>query len=313
MIVSVSRRTDIPAFYGDWLLNRLHAGVALARNPFNPRQVSRVLLDPRLVNCLVFWTKNPAPLLGRLDEIDRLGYPYYFHFTLTGCGLQLEPRVPDQASLIATFRRLADRIGPDRVLWRFDPIVFTATLTPEHYLQAFDQLARHLRGHTRCCIVSFLSLYAKCRRNLRGIDLLPPAPEEATRFATRLAALAKRHAIRLYACCDSLLQEQCGFEAARCIDGRLVAELIGQPGFRVGKDSSQRPACGCAASVDIGAYNTCPHGCRYCYANTSQQAVIHNRAAHDPHSPLLVGTLVGNETITERKPASGRWVQRPLF
>ncbi len=312
MIVSASRRTDIPAFYSDWLLNRLQAGYVLVRNPFNPLQVSRVALDPGVVDCLVFWTKNPAPLLPRLDEIDRLGYPYFFHYTLTGCDHTLEQHLADIDTRIAAFRRLSERIGPERMLWRFDPIVLTPTLDPGHYLRSFAQLAQQLRGFTRRCTISFLSVYAKCKRNLAGLALLPLEDSEKIRFIRLLAALAARCEIELCACCDPLLTEQCGIAAARCIDERLVADILGQP-VRIKKDSGQRPGCGCAASVDIGAYNTCPHGCRYCYANVSPQVVARNHAAHDPRSPLLTGVLNGRETITERRMASVCSPQGRLF
>jgi hypothetical protein len=312
MIISASRRTDIPAFYSDWLLNRLRAGFALVRNPFNPRQVSRVVLDPQRVDCLVLWTKNPAPLMQHLDEIDRLGYHYYFQFTLTGYGLPLEPQVPDQARLIATFRRLAARIGPERVLWRFDPIVCTPTQPPDQVVGRFARLAKQLHGYTCRCTISFLSLYAKCRRNLRGIPLTPLDDLEKCSLGQRLAAVAGQYNIRLCSCCDPVLTDQAGIESAHCIDGALLAELLGTP-VHIQQDRGQRPGCGCAASVDIGAYDTCAHGCRYCYANTSPQAVLRNRAAHDPHSPLLIGNLIGTETVRERPAASIRIPQQNLF
>jgi len=299
MIISASRRTDIPAFYGEWLLNRLREGSVLVRNPFNPRQVSRVSLESGAVDCLVFWTKNPAPLLPRLAEIERLDHYFYFQYTLTACDRSLEKHLPARSERIATFRTLAERIGPERVLWRFDPILFTRGQGPELLLREFSDLAAKLRGHTRQCTVSFLSLYAKCRRNLAGVDLLTPEDRERMAFVRRLVEIGSENDIVLRACCDTFLQEQCGIEAARCIDDRLLAAILGQP-VRITKDKGQRPGCGCVASIDIGAYNTCPHGCRYCYANSSELAVATNRAAHDPCSPLLTGTLTGQETVINR-------------
>jgi hypothetical protein len=303
MIISASRRTDIPAFYSEWLLNRLRQGVVLVRNPFNPLQVSRVALDPQRIDCLVFWTKNPAPLVPRLEEIDRLGHRYVFHFTLTACGCGLEPHVPARRERLNTFRSLAERIGPERVLWRFDPILFTPTQNPDMLLRDFADLAAQLRGCTRQCTISFLSLYAKCRRNLAGVGLLTPDEREKMEFVRRLAEIAADSDIGLQACCDPFLHEHCGIEAARCIDDRLLATILGQP-VRLPKDKGQRPGCGCVASIDIGAYNTCSHGCRYCYANVSDRAVAANRAAHDPRSLLLTGTLTGREFITERSVVS---------
>ena len=311
MIVSASRRTDIPAFYGEWLLNRLRQGVVLVRNPFNPLQVSRVNLDPQQIDCIVFWTKNPAPLLPRLPEIDRLGYRYVFQFTITACDRSLERHVPAKDERLNTFRTLAERIGPERVLWRFDPILFTRSQGLGLLLREFSDLAAKLRGYTRQCTVSFLSLYAKCRRNLAGVDLLIPEDQERMAFVRRLVEIAAESDIGLRACCDPFLNEQCGIEAARCIDDRLLTTILGHL-VRISKDRGQRPGCGCIASIDIGAYNTCPHGCRYCYANVSERAVTANRTAHDPRSPLLTGHLSGKEAIIERKivaryPSRGRF------
>jgi len=300
MIISASRRTDIPAFYSEWLLNRLRQGFVLVRNPFNPLQVARVSLDPGDVDCLVFWTKNPMPLLPRLAEIDRLGHRVLFQFTLTACDRSLERHVPARAERLAAFRALAERIGPERVLWRFDPILFTPDQGSEELLREFADLAGHLHPFTRQCTISFVSLYAKCRRNLQGMTLLTPDERAKIDFVRRLAEIAAANGLRLRACCDPFLQERCGIEAARCIDDRLLTTILGQP-VRSGKDKGQRPGCGCAVSVDIGAYNTCPHGCRYCYANVSERAVAANVAAHDPHSPLLTGHLNGKETILARK------------
>lgn len=312
MIISASRRTDIPAFYSDWLLNRLRQGYVLVRNPFNPNQVSRVPLDPRTVDSIVFWTKNPAPLLPRLEEIDRLGYRYYFQFTLTALGEDLEKNVPPKAAVIAIFQELAARIGPERVLWRFDPILLTRTFPPAYHLHRFERLAEQLHRSTNHCTISFLSLYEKCKRNLQGIELLRLEEDEKMKFVAQLAAVAENYRIRLSACCDSFLHAQCGIEPAKCIDDRVLASILGHT-ITMKKATGQRAGCGCVASVDIGAYNTCPHDCRYCYANTSEAAVARNLAAHDPDSPLLTGALTGRETISVKKNISCRSPQPCLF
>ncbi len=312
MIISASRRTDIPAFYSPWLLDRLRAGTVMVRNPFNPNQVSQVILDSRTVDGLVFWTKNPAPMLPHLAEIDRLGYQYYFQFTITPYGQDLEPNVPAKAEVIATFIQLAKLIGPERVLWRFDPMILTPTYTAMDHLQQFESLAAQLQGSTRCCTISFLTLYAKCQRNLRGIKLDSPNITDKIIFIGQMAAIASKYGINLYACCDPLLQEQGGVAAARCIDDQMLAQILGHS-LRVKKATGQRPGCGCAASIDIGAYNTCPHGCRYCYANSNAQVAARNYGGHDPDSPLLTGTLTGCETITRKVLHSCRSPQAPLF
>jgi DNA repair photolyase len=312
MIISASRRTDIPAFYSDWLFNRLRAGEVLVRNPFNFHQVSRIALTRQTVDCIVFWTKNPAPMLPRLKELDRLGYQYYFQFTITAYDALLEQNVPKKSALIATFRELATRIGPERVLWRFDPIVLTSAFAMEYHLRCFARLARQLHGYTHRCSISFLSLYEKCKRHLKDFELLTITEAEKINFVTQLAAIAKEFKIELCACCDPVLSEHGRIKAAKCIDDQLLARLVGQP-VQVKKDTNQRQGCGCAASLDIGAYDTCFHGCRYCYANTSSQAVARNNTAHDPAAPLLTGALTGRETVTTRKTISCLSPQVSLF
>jgi hypothetical protein len=305
MIISASRRTDIPAFYTDWLLNRLRQGSVLVRNPFNPHQVSQVSLDPQTVDGIIFWTKNPAPMLPHLEEIRRLGYRFYFQFTMTAYDQHLEKNLPAKAERIAVFQELARHIGPERVLWRFDPIFFTSEFPPAYHLHWFEDLASQLHGYTRRCTISFLSLYEKCKRNMQGVALQAIEDAEKIRFVSQLAAIANTYGMQLCACCDSFLHQRCGVEAARCIDDRMLASILGYP-VHVKKDSGQRPGCGCVASIDIGAYNTCPHGCRYCYANVSERVVAKNFASHDPDAPLLAGTLNGRETITLRKMSSCR-------
>ena len=312
MIISASRRTDIPAFYTDWLIKRLRQGSVLVRNPFNPLQVSRVSLDPQVVDCIVFWTKNPAPLLQQLPEIERLGHRFLVQYTLNGYDRSLEQHVPPLRERLVTFRRLAERIGPDRVLWRFDPILFTRSHGPDAVLRSFAHLAVHLGGWTRQCTISFLSLYAKCRRNLAGIDLLESTDAEKRRFIDHLSALAHDNNISLKSCCDPFLHKMGGIEPARCIDAGLIADITGFP-LSIPTDKGQRPGCGCAASIDIGAYDTCPHGCRYCYANASPERLAAKREEYDPGGPLLVGALNGRERIIERAVHSSRQVQSRLF
>lgn len=312
MIISASRRTDIPAFYSPWLLNRLRAGEVLVRNPYNRRQVSRIRLDPAVVDSLVLWSKNPAPLLPYLHTLEALGYPLVIHYTLTGHDRHLEPGLPDLDERIATFCDLARSLGPERVLWRFDPILLTQTQGADEVLERFTMLAHHLQGYTHQCSISFVSLYAKCRRQLAGIDLRSVDNGEKQRLGMRLNSLARAYGIRLVACCDTLLTETCGIEPASCIDVVQLGALVGCTLLHA-KDTGQRPGCGCSISIDIGAYDSCTHGCRYCYATTSARAVTRNVAAHDPNSPLLIGHLHGDETIRQREMVSLRRQQISLF
>ena len=312
MIISASRRTDIPAHYAQWVCNRLRQGYVLVRNPYNFNQVTQVSLDPSVVDCLVFWTKNSEPLLPLLEEIEHLGHHCYFQFTLTPYGAELEQALPDKQRLVTIFQELARRVGPERVIWRYDPILFTPTYTVARHVASFARLASQLGGFTRRCTISLLRLYAKCKINLRDVSLVNVPEEAIAACIARLQAIARDQGIRLDACADTFLQERCGLPAARCIDDQLIASLLGMP-VQLPRDAGQRPACCCCASIDIGAYDTCANGCRYCYANTSGKAVARNQESHDPASPLLAGQLTGAETITVKPMRSVRHPQQNLF
>ncbi len=300
MIVSASRRTDIPAYYSEWFLERLREGYVLVRNPMNPHQISRVRLDPEAVDGIVFWSKNPAPLLDRLDELKN--YAYYFQFTVTGYGPEIEPGLPDkERSIIPTFQRLADRIGPDRVIWRYDPIFLSQTYSMEFHLRRFEALAEQLSAFTRKCTVSFLDLYRNTRRNLSALALTDFPSGLQERLAGSLAEIAKRYGLCMDTCAEKIDLQKYNIAHARCIDGQLFSRLLGCP-VEIGKDKNQRPECGCVESVDIGAYNTCRNGCRYCYANYLDACVHVNHAQHDPHAPLLIGKVGAEDRIAERKP-----------
>ncbi|MDD2465097.1 MAG: DUF1848 domain-containing protein [Desulfobulbus sp.] len=312
MIISASRRTDIPALYSLWLLNRLRAGRVLVRNPFNRRQVSDIRLDPTVVDCLVLWTKNPAPLLPHVQEIETLGYPLVVHYTITACEQPLEYGLPSLTKRIAAFRKLAQLLGPERVLWRFDPILLTKPRGVQYCLDQFALLCQALQGLTHQCATSFVSLYAKCRRNLAGVDILSLDDLAKKELVLQLSAVAIDYGIRLKACCDSFLIKECSIEQAHCIDAVQLGRILGEE-LEGKKDSGQRPECGCTTSIDIGAYDSCTHGCRYCYANTNHQVAVRNYAAHDPDSPLLIGHLQGDETIRKRDMVSLRRQQPSLF
>ena len=295
MIVSASRRTDVPAFYSDWFLNRVKAGFALVRNPFNPEQVRRVELTPESVQAVVFWTRDPRPFMPRLDELDDLGFRTAFLFTITGLPRSLEPFGPDWKEAADAFRRLADRIGPDRVVWRFDPIV-VSNLTDEAWQTArFDQIAERLESATRRVIISFVDMYRKVRKNLdrvereRGIvvDDVHLDPERLRSLAGRLAAVAGRAGLSLQTCCEAADPSDLGVAGGACIDAAWLNRVFGL-NLEPGRDRSQRNLCRCAPSVDVGAYDACLHGCVYCYATRDRRTALANRARHDPEGPSLL-------------------------
>ena len=303
MIISASRRTDIPAFYGEWFMNRLKAGEVLVRNPRVPRRVSRVPLSRNLVDCLVFWSKNPAPMREHLAWLHHEGWPLYVQFTLTPYGADVEPGLPPRPRLLDTFRGLADVLGPDRVVWRYDPVLLSAEYPAVRHLEAFDGMSRALAGYTRRCVFSFVDMYRCNRHFLRAVTDGEPGQESLRALATKLAALAAARGLSLAACSEDLDLSGCGVERAACIDRALIERITGAP-VRARKDPGQRAHCGCVESVDIGAYDTCLHACRYCYARSNSGRVADNARLHDPASPLLVGWPDARDTIAERRARS---------
>jgi hypothetical protein len=286
VILSCSRRTDIPAFYSDWFFNRLREGFVLVRNPMNARQVRRISLLPAEVDGIVFWTKDPAPML---DKLPRLGdYTYYVQFTLTPYGRDIEPHLPPKDGLADTFLRLADRIGAQKVVWRYDPILLSESMTPAYHAEQFDRLARRLAGSTEKCVISFLDLYRHIRSRTADLSVRPPDEPEMRTLAQNIMDSARRCNMTVKTCAEKIDLACWGIGHGRCVDDRLLSALSGRQ-IAVGKDKFQRDLCGCAASVDIGDYNTCGHLCAYCYANRSRDRVAENRRRHDDQSPLLIG------------------------
>ena len=298
MIISVSRRTDIPAFYADWFFRRLEEGCVLVRHPLNPHRVSRVRLTPDVVDGFVFWTKNPAPMLDRLSRLKN--HAYYFQVTLTAYGRDVETNVPSRRDVvIPAFRELAGRIGRERVIWRYDPVFLSETYTVEYHVRMFDRLAALLAPWTEKCIISFLDLYRDTKRNMAGLGLRDMTPAVQFQLAERLSETARSRGLRMESCAEAVDIDRCGIGHARCVDEALLGRIRNIP-LKVGRDRSQRPACGCAESVDIGAYGSCLHGCRYCYARAGREVGRPGGSRHDPFSPLLLGHPEEGDLITER-------------
>jgi len=285
MIVSVSRRTDVPALYSDWLFNRIRAGWAEARNP-RTKAAIRVSLLQEDVDGIVFWTKNPAPMLERLHELK--AYAYYFQFTLTPYGSDVEPNVLDKMeAVIPTFKALSEAVGADRVIWRCDPIMVSPKYSLEYHVRAFAKIAKELHQHTQKVIISFIDQqYHSVGARLKHLN-----PVEITEYlqfsiALQLAPIAKDRGMQIETCAETTDLSQFGIGHARCVDKDLFERMLNRP-LNVGKDRGQRSYCGCATSIDIGTYNTCTNGCLYCYANTSARTVERNRGRYDPMLPHL--------------------------
>jgi DNA repair photolyase len=298
VILSVSRRTDIPAFYSEWFFNRLKEGYFLVRNPMNAHQISKVELNPNVIDCIVFWTKNPRPMLGKLDYLK--DYKYYFQFTLNSYDKTLEPNVLSKKHLISTFIELSEKIGKEKVIWRYDPIILTDVFTKEYHYKWFEYIAKKLCNHTNKCVISFLDLYKKTERNLKDVNITPLNKFDMEEIAYRLSLISSRYGLAIESCSEEIELGKFGIKHGKCIDDRLVSEIIGCK-LNIDKDPNQRETCGCVRSIDIGTYNTCKHECLYCYANFSKDTVIKHVKEHNVNSPLLIGELKSNEKITNRE------------
>lgn len=307
LILSVSRRTDIPAFYSEWFFNRLKEGYVLVRNPLNAHQVSKVNLSPQVIDCIVFWTKDPTPMLDRLALLSE--YTYYFQITINGYDHKIERNVPAKDVILDAFIRLSKRIGKEKVIWRYDPIIFTEEIDLAYHQKKFAMLAAKLAGYTQRCVISFVDSYQKSEKNMRHIGMRKIDESKMVEIGSQLAAIAQQYNISLETCSEVIDLSSAGIKHSKCIDDQLISEILGAK-INVEKDKNQRQACGCAASVDIAAYNTCHHSCLYCYANYSDTAVKNNVSRHNPQSPLLIGELGSEDKVTDRKMIS--YIQRQL-
>lgn len=312
MIISASRRTDIPAFYAEWFINRLQEGFVYVRNPRNPNRIGKVVLTPDIVDCIVFWTKNPRPMLEKLDTVDALGYLYYFQFTLTPYDRQIETGLPTKPEIIETFHRLSNKIGKHRVVWRYDPVIINQEFSVQYHLEAFDHMCEKLADYTQTCIFSFIDLYAKVRSRLKGLVDQEVNSLQKKQIAQGFSLIAQKHNLLLATCSEITDFSPYGIGQAACIDQTLIERIIGCPIYAK-KDPNQRPTCACIESIDIGAYDCCLHGCVYCYATMRESMVQNAIRCHDPHSPLLLNYPRGDEIMTVRTASSLKVKQMKLF
>jgi len=290
MIVSASRRTDLPAFYADWLIERVRQGCVRVANPMNPRQVRRVSLAPADVEAVVFWSKNPEPLVRHLPELDRRGLRYAFLLTVNDYPPALEPSLPSLEDRLATFRALAGVVGPARMVWRYDPILLAPGSSAARHRESFRRIAAALAGCTRRVIVSLLDPCRPARARLAAAGLGEAAPSPADpavqELLGHLAATAREHGLHIQSCAEPSLPPDLGIAPGKCLDEAWLQAAFG---FQApaAKDPGQRRACGCIRSVDIGARNTCPGGCLYCYATDSLALARDRHAAQDVAAPML--------------------------
>jgi len=295
MIISASRRTDIPALYGDWFFRRLEEGFVFVRNPFNYRKITYVPLNNQFVDCFVFWTKNPADFIPQLEKIK--SFPYYFLFTLNGYGSIFEKQLPERKELIHTFQRLSEKVSPERIIWRYDPIIFSPKTDFDFHLNNFNSIAKELSSFTHKCIISFICLYKKIQKTMQNLDMYPVSIEYKIQLINRLKELAQPKNIKIQFCAESEIQELFIQSKGSCIDIELI-KILSLNEVNSSVDKNQREYCNCAKSIDIGEYNTCTHLCSYCYANSSAMRIKNSFAIHNPSSPILIGEICDLDKIS---------------
>lgn len=298
MIISASRRTDIPAFYTEWFMNRIRRGFFCSKNPFNPRQVRRVSLAPEDVDAIVFWTKYPAPLLTRLDELEQRGYNYLFHYTLNDYGESFEQELPSLEKRIQVFKELGCRLGQKRIIWRYDPVI-DSNLTPlEYHLERFDKIAGEIGNFTFRVVISFLDIYQKTEKKLKKAGLNPGVEvrdikkdeELLLKYCRGLKEIAGVHNLEVVTCGENNEAIKEIIPPGSCIDGNLINEVFNLE-LKVKRGPNQREGCLCARSVDMGVYDTCKFNCVYCYAVNSAEGVRKKVKEHNPASSVLIGEL----------------------
>lgn len=288
-IISVSRRTDIPAFYGDWFVDRIREGFAGVIHPFTGRKYI-VSLKPENVACFVFWSKDFSPFIEHLNTLDNLGYRFYFNYTVTALPDMFESHV-NKRGAIDSLKRLSDRYSPRHIHWRYDPILLSNRCDRAFHLRAFEKLASELEGFVERCILSFVTEYKKVTRNYQELQRTTDAriidcnEEFKIELANDIAVIAERHGIRMFSCCGEYLTGE-KIEKAHCIDGALIESLFSPEDFSYDIKPT-RKECGCTQSIDIGAYDTCPHGCVYCYANANKHRADKAFKNHDRQSAFL--------------------------
>lgn len=300
MILNTGSRTDIPAFYSDWFYRRVQAGVVLTRNPYRPEQVLKYRLSPDVVDILCFCTKNPAPMLPRLAELNAFRQCWFV--TLTPYGRDIEPHVPEKSAGVDAIRRLSAKVGARAVIWRYDPIFLTEKYDIAFHLQAFARLAAALEGHVSACVISFLDLYEKTRRNFpagRTVSM-----ENQRLLVEQFVRIGAQHGLPIRTCCEDPSLAAYGADVSGCMTQAVLEAATGCRLHVPKSRKSPRMQCNCLLGADIGAYNTCPHGCVYCYANYDRATVLAQYHQHDPDSPFLIGGFRPSDTIIEVQQAS---------
>lgn len=310
MIISASRRTDIPAFFSEWFFNRIKEGYVMVRNPMNYNQVSKIILNPEQIDCIIFWTKNPSQdFIEGLQFLDFLGYNYYIQFTITPYDQTIEKKVPRKKDIIEKFKIISNHVGKEKIIWRYDPILLNEKFDFEYHSKYYEYLANSLYDYTNKCIISFLDFYTKIEKSLFNQNIKQLSRKEMIILADIISKIARKYNLKIESCCEDIDLTQFNITKSHCIDGNLINSITGK-NYDYKKDKNQRETCGCISSTDIGVYNTCQHNCIYCYANRTQSVILKN---YNPESPLLCSELQTEDIITDRKIIIPKSIQPELF
>lgn len=296
MILFVSGRCDIPAFYAEWLFHRFEAGYVDVRNPFNPHQISRIPLDEANIDALIFCTKNPLPLLKRIDKIP---FPSMYHITITPYHQDIEPNVLDKKTIIQAVKTLSAQVGKERVVVRYDPILLTERYTIEYHKKAFASLAAQLQNDISMIIVSFVDYYKNTKANFKAMQMKNMNQGDMEELAKIIGAIVQQYHIPIQTCGEELDFSLYGIKQGACVSQQLMEQLLNHP-YELPKGKPPRN-CKCLPFVDIGDYNACAHLCKYCYANYDEKEVHTRMKLHDPYSSVLLGQIEEGDHITIRK------------
>ncbi len=312
MIISASRRCDIPSFFGEWFINRLKNGYVLIQNPYNAHRFSKALLSTQTVDIIIFWTKNPIPFLKYLPEIDAMGYPYYFEFTLTPYGKETEKNLPDKEVLIDTFLELSKKIGKNRMVWRYDPIIIDDLHNLNYHEEKFAYLSKRLKGSFNRCVISFVDDYKNVTKRMNNAPAYDMSLQNIHHISDVFSKIAERDNFEIYTCAETYNLEKYHIKHGACIDKDIIESILG---FKIKaiKDKNQRNECLCLESIDIGTYNCCANGCNYCYALQSEKSALTNLKKHNITSPVLIGDISENAIVTQRNSKSIIINQLSLF
>ena len=308
MILNTGMRTDIPAFYASWLANRLRAGEVCVRNPYDAAQVTRYRLDPSVVDLIGFCTKNPMPMLPYMDLLALYGQ--FWYVTITPYGKDVEPYVPPWQDIVRTFRRLSEIVGTHAVGWRYDPVFIDGQYTMEFHRRMFRRMAEALAGTTEMVVISFIQRYAKTQRNFSRVREVTAA--EQRELGAYIIETAGAYGMTVYPCGGADDLAPFGADTGGCMMPNIYEQALGRR-IRFPNYQHQRKECACYLGADIGAYDSCPHLCRYCYANTHTTRVRRNRLLHDPQSPFLIGRAEPGDRIHAAHQESWLEAQELLF